>query len=121
MGTPFIATVNVAVDSAPTISAVAITPSPASVTSTLTATTTANDPDGDSLTYTYVWKDMTTATAGSSGNGVLQTTTKTSSTTDMLILANATGVKSGDTIQVTVTASDGTLDSTPFVKTITLS
>jgi hypothetical protein len=119
-GTTQTATVTIADDSAPVVSAVSITPSGATATSTLTASTTANDFDGDTLTFTYVWTDMTNSMAGASGNGVLQTTSNSSSTTDMLDLANVTGVKSGDKIQVTVTAFDGSLHSDPFTQTITL-
>lgn len=45
---------------APTISSVAITPSSPSTTDTLTATVTATDPQNLPLTYTYVWTDTTT-------------------------------------------------------------
>ena len=61
-----------------------------------------------SVSLTYVWTDTTNSKAGPNGNGVLQTTSNTLSTSDQLNLATATGVSSGDVIQVTVTpSSDG--------------
>ena len=43
-------------NSAPTIDAVAVTPSPATSADSLTCDVTASDADGDSLSYTYAWQ-----------------------------------------------------------------
>jgi cyclophilin family peptidyl-prolyl cis-trans isomerase len=90
---------------APTISAVGLAPSSPQTTDTLTANVTATDPQNQPLTYTYVWTDVTTG-------DTLQTTPDTTSPSDLLDLTSS-GVSSLDTVQVTVTANNGVLNSTP--------
>jgi cyclophilin family peptidyl-prolyl cis-trans isomerase len=75
---------------------------------TVTATATTSNTDGHAVTLTYKWTDTTNLTAGPNGNGVLQTTSNTSATTDKLNLKGLAGINAGDVIQVTVTpAADG--------------
>ena len=59
---------------------------------TIKATATPSNAGGDPVTLTYVWTDTTSATAGPTGNGVLQTASNTAATTDSLNLHTATGV-----------------------------
>jgi peptidyl-prolyl cis-trans isomerase A (cyclophilin A) len=77
-------------------------------TDTLTATATASDTDGDTVTQTYVWKI---------NNTVVKTTANTSSLTDNLNLTDASiattlgrAVQPGDSISVSVTPNDGSLN-----------
>jgi cyclophilin family peptidyl-prolyl cis-trans isomerase len=69
--------------------------------STLTATVTPTDPDGDPVTLTYVW---------TVNGGVVQTTPGTASKADTFDLSLPGHGKAGDTITVTVTPNDGTLN-----------
>jgi cyclophilin family peptidyl-prolyl cis-trans isomerase len=72
------------------------------VTDTLTATATASDPNGDPVNLTYVWQV--------NGNTV-KTTANVTSLTDTLDLTGK--VKPGDTVTVSVTPNDGSLNGTP--------
>ncbi|BCM88805.1 hypothetical protein IAD21_00647 [Abditibacteriota bacterium] len=81
---------------APVITSVTITPAEALTTDDLIAHVQASDADGDTLTYSYVWKKNGTVIAGQTG-----ATLPASQTED------------GDQITVTVTATDGQLDSVP--------
>jgi YVTN family beta-propeller protein len=67
----------------------------------LTATATASDADGDSLTYAFNWKvnDVVRASASSPNS---------SSSFDLAVAGNG---DRGQTVQVEVVVSDGTLDS----------
>ncbi len=87
-----------AVNDAPVISSVTITPASPKTKDLLTANVTASDIDGDTLTYTYVWKNGTTTLA------------ETGPTLNLATVGNG---DKGDTITVTVTANDGTADSAP--------
>lgn len=80
---------------APTVSAVALTPSSPKRANAITASATASDPDSDPLTTTYVWKR----------NG----TTVASATSASYPLGNQA---KNDVISVAVTTSDGQLSAT---------
>jgi YVTN family beta-propeller protein len=67
----------------------------------LVATANGQDDDGDSLTFTYTW----------SLNGDVQQTTTTIATTDSFNLKGL--AMNGDTVTVTVTATDGLATSSP--------
>ncbi len=86
-------------NSAPTITSVTITPNNPTTNSTLTANVVASDVDNDTLTYTYQWKKNGTAISGQVGASL-----------DLSQVGNGS---KGDSITVTVTANDGTSDSTP--------
>jgi peptidyl-prolyl cis-trans isomerase A (cyclophilin A) len=91
----------------PQAGTVALTPTTPTATGTVTATvSSATDPNGDPITLTYQWKV---------NNNVVQKTANTSSLTDTLNLAAISGVavKSGDTVSVLVTPSNGTTTGTP--------
>jgi peptidyl-prolyl cis-trans isomerase A (cyclophilin A) len=111
MGSPVMATAKIAVDSAPMVDSVSISPTTATATSTLTATPTGHDTDGDAVTFTYQWSIQ--------GEG--DVTNATSSTLDLTKLPTGFTVKTGSVVTVTVTASDGSLSSSPFSQSIKLS
>jgi hypothetical protein len=96
-------------NAAPVAGTVAITPSSATApttNSTLTATPSGfSDPGGDSLTYHYVWKNGSTVVGGDS---------------DTLDLSQAGNGAKGDTITVSVTASDGTASSSAATDSVTV-
>lgn len=98
----------------PQAGTVAITPTTPAVTDTVTATvSSATDPNGDPITLTYQWQVNGT---------VVQTTANTTSLTDTLDLATASGVTvhTGDTIIVQVTPSNGTLNGNPVRANVTV-
>ncbi|MBU4579911.1 fibronectin type III domain-containing protein [Patescibacteria group bacterium] len=85
-------------NSAPVMTAITITPNPAyKSTATLTANPSATDVNSDPITFTYQWKKGGADIAG-----------QVSST-----LSNSNFVK-GDTITVTVTPNDGTINGAPM-------
>jgi hypothetical protein len=93
-------------DSAPSVGTVAISPASPTTTQTLTATPSAfSDADGDTLVFHYVWKNGST-TVGSD-----------SATLDLSQTGNG---NKGDTITVSVTASDGTASSTAALDHVTV-
>jgi YVTN family beta-propeller protein len=67
----------------------------------VTATATSSDADGDSLTYTFTWKVNSVVRASASSPN-------SSSSFDLAVAGNG---DRGQTVQVEVVASDGTLDS----------
>ena len=83
---------------------VSLAPDPAGTAGMLTATATATDADpGDAITLTYVWTvDGTT----------VRTTPASSALTDTLDLGVAGNGDPGQTVQVTVTPSDGSVAGT---------
>ncbi|MDP2311291.1 MAG: hypothetical protein Q8P41_00185 [Pseudomonadota bacterium] len=81
-------------NTAPVLSAVALTPTTATAASTLTCTPTASDADGDAISYTYAWYVNASAVAA------------TSST------LTATYFDAGDTVYCRVTPTDGTTAGT---------
>ena len=88
-------------NSAPSISAVSITPTSPAITDTLTCTYSGfSDPDGDSDASTYAW----------TVNGVLAGTSTSLSPSSF---------SSGDTITCTVTPDDGTDTGTPVADSVT--
>jgi hypothetical protein len=93
----------------PVAGTVAITPSSATAprtNDTLTATPAGfTDADGDSLTYHYTWKNGST-TVGSDSN-----------TLDLSVAGNG---DKGDTISVSVTASDGSASSSAATDSVTV-
>ena len=88
-GTPVSSGTVTVQNTAPVISTVTLSPTSPQTADTVSAAVSATDADGDSLTYTYAWKV----------NG-----TTVSATTATLA---SSFFKKGDTIQVTVTPSDG--------------
>ena len=90
-GTAATAMATVVAPSTPTAT-VLLNKSAPTLSDTLTATATTKNADGHPVTLTYVWKDLTHLTAGPNGDGILQTTSNTSTTTDTLNLQTATGV-----------------------------
>ena len=93
-------------NSAPSAGAVAITPASPTTNQTLTATPSGfGDADGDSLTYHYVWKNGTTVVGTDSP------------TLDLSVAGNG---DKGDTIHVSVTASDGTASSGAAIDQVTV-
>ena len=68
---------------------------------TLTATASTDDIDGDTVSLTYVWKVNGTT---------VRTTGPTADLTDALDLSDAGNGDNGDTVTVTVTPNDGTVD-----------
>ncbi|HEX5040879.1 MAG TPA: LamG-like jellyroll fold domain-containing protein [Candidatus Limnocylindria bacterium] len=102
--------VHAAPNHAPTATVGLNTTSP-KTTDTLTATATKADVDGDAVTLTYVWKV----------NGTTRQTTLTStSLTDTFTAAVPGNGDRGDTITVTVTPNDGSLDGTPVSDSATV-
>jgi uncharacterized repeat protein (TIGR01451 family) len=86
-------------NSAPVLASASLSPRDPGTTGTLTATAgSPGDADGDDLELTYVWKRTR------AGETETLETTTTSATTETLSLA---GTSRGDTISVTITASDG--------------
>ncbi|BCM88804.1 hypothetical protein IAD21_00646 [Abditibacteriota bacterium] len=80
-------------NTAPVIGTVTITPTAPLTSDDLTAHATSHDDDDDPVTYSYVWKKGTTVIVGQNG-----ATLPASQTED------------GDSITVTVTPNDGTVD-----------
>ncbi len=70
---------------------------------TLTATATGADVDGDTVRFTYAWKVNGTT---------VKTTSLTTSITDTLDLSQPGNGDTGQTVSVTVTPNDGTLNGT---------
>src|SRR5439155_379409 len=84
-------------DSAPVKGTVTIAPSSPTTNQLLTATPAGfTDADGDTLTYHYVWKNGSTVVGSDS------------STLDLSVAGNG---DKGNTISVSVTASDGRIGS----------
>ncbi len=86
-------------DTAPVIDSVSITPTAPTTNQTLTADVTSHDADGDTVTYRYQWNK--------NGNSL---TGQTASTLDLSLAGNG---DKGDSITVTVTPNDGTVDGAP--------
>ena len=77
----------------------------------LTATVLATDADKDPITYIYIWTNVST--------GKIVRTTNTTNPTDTLDLSLPGNGDLGQTIQVVVTANDGTANGTyPPVQTV---
>lgn len=87
-------------NTAPVINSVTITPTNPTTNTTLTANVSASDAQtpAANLTYTYLWRKNNTVITGATGQ--------------TLNLATAGNGDRGDSITVTVTASDGQLSST---------
>ncbi len=83
-------------NSPPIIDSVGITPTGPKTTQTLTANVTSHDADGDTVSYRYQWNK--------NGNPL---TGQTGSTLDLSVPGNG---DKGDSITVTVTPNDGTVD-----------
>ena len=77
---------------------------------TLTATATKTDLDGDTVALTYVWKV----------NGATRQTTTTTSLTDTFDLSQAGNGNNGQSVSVTVTPNDGTVDGAPVTDSATV-
>ncbi len=77
---------------------------------TLTATATKVDIDGDAVSLTYVWKV----------DGATKQTTTTTSLTDTFDLSVAGNGDNGQTVSVTVTPADGTVDGDPEIDSATV-
>jgi virginiamycin B lyase len=90
------------VDSAPTVT-VALSSRTPDTDATLTATASPSDADTDPVSLTYVW----------SVNGTAVQTDQTSSTTDRFDLSLPGHGNYDDSVSVTVTPNDGTLNGTP--------
>lgn len=95
-GAPFTAQVTV-LNSAPTITAVEVSPAEVFTNTVLSADPTGDDVDGDTLTWTYAW----TVDGQAAG--------------DTATLDGATAFSRGQDIRLTVVANDGELDSEPWV------
>jgi hypothetical protein len=93
------------VDRAPSAT-VTLSPATPNVTNTVTATPVTSDPDGDPVTVSYSWTVGGSAVAGA-----------TSST---LNLATVPGAHKGQTVVVTATPNDGTLNGTPATASVTI-
>ncbi len=109
-GNQVMATATVAQTTTPSVSVKVDKTSP-TLNDKITATATPANVDGDPVTLTYQWTDTppTTASNPSPTPRVIQTTSNTSSTTDVLDLTKVTGVNVGDTITVTVTPTSDLL------------
>src|SRR5207244_185700 len=93
-------------NSAPSAGTVSISPSSPGTNATLTATPSGfSDADGDALTYHYTWKNGTTVVGTDS------------STLDLSV--SGAGDK-GETVHVSVTASDGTASSGAAADSVTV-
>ena len=77
---------------------------------TLTATATSTDLDGDTVVLTYVWKV----------NGATRQTTTTTSLTDTFDLSQTGNGNNGQSVSVTVTPNDGTVDGAPVTDSATV-
>jgi hypothetical protein len=86
-----------AVNTAPVIASLVLSPNPAYTTTSLTATPTASDADADTLAFVYGWYV----------NGTKQSATGS-------VLASSSFVK-GNTVYAEVTALDGDTSTGPFV------
>ncbi|RYX80739.1 hypothetical protein EON83_27300 [bacterium] len=86
-------------NTAPTVNSVSISPPNPTTNSLLTAAAAATDAEADPVTYAYVWKKNGNDIGGQTGS--------------TLNLATAGNGDRGDSITVTVTANDGTVDSSP--------
>lgn len=84
---------------APIVTSVSITRNAPTTNEVVTATPVANDPDGSPLTYSYVWRKNGVVLSGETG--------------PTLNLSVAGNGDRGDTISVTVVASDGFSFSAP--------
>jgi hypothetical protein len=108
-GASVTASFNVTVTEQKPTATVSLSPSSPLATDSLTAMATASDPDHDPVTVTYNWQI----------NGqTVQTTANTSNLTDTLNLNGQ--AKAGDTVKVTVTPNDGTVDGTAGTSTTTV-
>jgi hypothetical protein len=84
----------------PVMTSVGITPSSPGTNALLTANATATDPEGDQISFSYQWIKNSVNLAGA-----------TTKTLDLSVAGNG---DKGDQIAVTVTASDGSGDSSPM-------
>jgi hypothetical protein len=108
-GASVTASFNVTVSEQKPTATVSLSPSSPLATDSLTATATASDADGDHVTLTYNWQI----------NGqTVQTTTNTSTLTDILNLNGQ--ATAGDTVKVTVTPNDGTVDGSGVSTSVTV-
>src|SRR5262249_20880337 len=92
-------------NSAPTAT---VSPSPVTPksTDTVTATTSKADADGDPVTLTYVWKVNGTVVSGATGS--------------TLSLSTVAGIHKGQSVSVSVTPNDGTVDGTAATSSVTV-
>ncbi len=92
-----------AINSAPVVDSLVVTPSDPTTDAILTASVSASDVDGDAIALTYLWKV----------NGVIvQSTLASSSLTSTLNLSELGNGDRGDEVTVEVTPSDGKTSGT---------
>ena len=84
----------------PVMTSVSITPSSPGTKTLLTASAAGSDPDGDPVSFSYQWSKNGADLPGANGT-----------TLDLSIAGNG---DKGDQVSVTVTASDGSNDSSPM-------
>ncbi len=105
------ATATTAINRAPVVDSLLLTPSAPTTNAILTATASVSDADGDAIALTYLWKV----------NGVIvQSTLASSSLTSTLNLSELGYGDRGDEVTVEVTPSDGKNNGTTVSSSITI-